>query len=173
MQLETKPRFEQLAPEALAGFEMLGFPIYIYSFMPGRICSSNAAARVFWHAASAEDLGARHLDPVRPSTRTRLDSYRASFARGDVRMENWTYYPKGLAVTAMARCTGVSIAGHDEAMLVEINALLPEALPANELRAIEALRHTPLMITLFAENGQVLMRNPAAERCFGDLDQRL
>lgn len=172
-QLETKPRFEQLAPEALAGFEMLGFPIYIYSFMTGRICWSNAAARVVWHAPSAEELVARHLDPVSPSTRTRLDSYRAAFARGDVRMENWTYYPKGLAVTAMARCTGVSIAGHDEAMLVEINALPPEALPANELRAIEALRHTPLMITLFAENGQVLMRNPAAERCFGDLDQRL
>ena len=172
-ELETGRPFRRLAPDALAGFELLGFPIYIYSFVTGRIAWSNAAAREFWHAPSAEELLARDLDPVSPSTRTRLDSYRVAFARGDVRMENWTYYPKGRAVTALARCTGVSIAGHDEAMLVEINALPFEALPANELRAIEALRHTPLMISLFGENGEVLMRNPAAERCFGALDREL
>lgn len=165
--------FMRLAPEVLAGFELLGFPIYIYSFATGRIAWSNAPAREFWHAASAEELLARDLDPVSPSTRTRLDSYRAAFGRGDVRTENWTYYPMGRAVTALARCTGVSIAGHDEAMLVEINALPFEALPTTELRAIEALRHTPLMISLFAENGEVLMRNPAAERCFGALDRQL
>ena len=165
--------YNLLTPDTLSGFALLGFPIYIYSFITGRIAWSNAAAREFWHAPSAEELLARDLDPVSPSTRTRLESYRAAFVRGEVRMENWTYYPKGRAVTALARCTGVSIDGHDQAMLVEINAVPFEALPATELRAIEALRHTPLKISLFAENGEVLMRNPAAERVFGALDRRL
>lgn len=167
------PGFSYLKPDVLDGFALLGLPVYIFSFVTEKICWSNAAALAFWNAESADELYARVLTPNSASTDIRLQSYRGAFCRGEIRVESWTYYPKGKAVTAMARCTGVRIDGHAEAMLVEVNALTREALPINELRSIEALRHTPLMISLFADNGAVLMRNPAAERYFLELDRAL
>ncbi|MDR3413192.1 MAG: HAMP domain-containing sensor histidine kinase [Formivibrio sp.] len=111
----------------------------------------------------------RVLTPNSPSTQTRLDTYRDTFRRGETRAENWTYYPKGQAVTVMARCTGVRLDGHDEAMLVELPPPSCGSPPLTELRALEAVRHTPLMISLFAQSGEALMRNPAAERFFREL----
>ena len=151
----------------LRAFEMLKQPLYIYSFETQRVVWSNPGAQMFWNAADSDELRKRELTPYSASTSTRLEAYREAFSRGETRHESWTYYPKGEATSALANCSGVSIAGHDQAMLVEIEALTPVELPESELRAIEALRHTPLMISLFSETGRLLMHNPAALACFG------
>ena len=160
--------FAYLGSDALAGFGLLAHPLYIYSFVTEKIYWSNAAARAFWNAESAEELHGRLLTPYSSATRARLNTYLDAFRRGEVCSETWTYYPKGQAVAALVRCTGVRVDGHDEAMLVELPPLSSASLPERELRALEALRHTPLMISLFAENGSVLMRNPAAEQFLRD-----
>ena len=160
-----------LGAEALAGLEMLGMPLYIYSFISEKVCWCNAAALFFWNSSSTEELYSRVLTPYSSSTQTRLQSYREAFWRGEILEETWTYYPRGQASPAISRCTGVRVDGHDEAMLVELTPLsaLNVSLPLHELRALEALRHTPLMITLFSEAGAVLMGNPASQRFFGGL----
>lgn len=165
--------FPLLDEAALRTLELLGFPLYIYDFETQRICWSNAASRGFWDAESQDELRERVLTPYSASTQTRLAVYRDAFARGEDRVESWTFYPRGQATPALCRCSGVSMAGHPEAMLVEIQSLSPITLPVSELRAIEALRHTPLNISLFSESGQVLMRNPAAMACFRNLDESL
>jgi len=166
-------RFSYLGSDALAGFGLIGHPLYIYSFIAEKICWSNAAARDFWDSESAEELHSRVLTPYSLATQIRLDTYRDAFRRGEVCVETWTFYPKGQAVAALARCTGVRLDSHDEAMLVELPPLLSTQLPERELRALEALRHTPLMISLFAENGSALMRNPASEQFSRDTGQPL
>lgn len=55
-------------------------------------------------------------------------------------------------------------------MLVEIEPPGQSNLPSSELRALEALRLTPQMISLYSLDGQVLMRNPAAIARFRELD---
>jgi signal transduction histidine kinase len=164
--------FPLLDEAALRALELLGFPLYIYDFETQRICWSNASSRKFWNAREGEDLRQRVLTPYSASTQTRLAEYLDAFARGDDRVESWTFYPHGQATPALCRCSGVSLEGHPHAMLVEIQSL-PVTLPVSELRAIEALRHTPLKISLFSESGQVLMRNPAAMACFRKLDESL
>ena len=160
-----------LGPEILAGFEMLGVPLYVYSFISEKICWCNAAALVFWNSSSTEELYSRELTPYSSSTLTRLRTYREAFGQGKVIEETWTYYPRGQASPSKSRCIGVRVDGHDAAMLVELTPLsAPNAsLPLHELRALEALRHTALMITLFSEAGAVLMANPASQRFFRDL----
>lgn len=171
--MQGDPAFPLLNDAGLRALDLLGTPLYIYSFDTQRICWSNMRAREFWNAESAEELHERVLTPYSLSTSLRLSEYRNAFRRGERRLETWTYYPKGKATAALARCSGVSIAGHDEAMLVEIQALTPNELPISELRAIEALRHSPLMISLYSDNGAPLMRNPAAQDCFEDMDKAL
>jgi len=168
-----KAAFPYLGPEALRAFALLGTPVYIYSFVTERICWSNPPACAFWDAASAAELHARELGPYSTATAVRLAEYREEFGRGGDRLENWTFYPRGKATSALCRCSGVRLDGHAEAMLVEVHSLRRIEMPVSELRALEALRHTPLMITLFGQTGEVLMRNPAASAAFGGLDRSL
>ncbi|MDE2621224.1 MAG: PAS domain-containing sensor histidine kinase, partial [Sphingomonadales bacterium] len=142
-----------------------------YSFATQRICWANAAAARFWQAESPAELPDRSLGRQSPSTAIRLADYRETFRRGGTRSENWTFYPRGRPTSALCHCRGVSFAGHAEAMLVEIHALPSSELPPGELRAIEALRHIPMMITLFSLGGEVLMRNPRAQEAFADFDR--
>lgn len=167
------PIFPFLGREALAGMGLLGTPIHIFSFSTNRICWSNDAALSFWNADSAAELLQRTLTPFSEATVLRLAEYRSAFTRGRERNEGWTFYPKGEPMAAQCRCTGVSIDGHPEAMMVEIRALTSQELAMSELRAIEALRNTPLMISLFSEAGHVLLRNPAAAACFERFDNAL
>lgn len=172
MQSDQQP-FGPLGAEALAAFARLGSPLYIFSFATQRVCWANARALEFWNAASPEELYARDLGPFSPATKTRLADYHQAFAACGQRTESWTFYPHGKAITALCRCTGVSLSGHGEAMLVEVQTLKPVELPISELRQIEVLRHTPLMISLFSAEGEVLVRNPAALAKFGELDRAL
>lgn len=169
--MQNGTTYPHLDSVALSTLTLLGSPLYIYSFVTERVCWSNDSGRKFWNATSEEDLHNRLLTPFSTSTEIRLAEYRKAFQRGEDRLESWTFYPKGQAASALCRIRGVSLDGHAEAMLVEIHSLPSVELPASELRAIEALRHTSLMITLFSERGEVLMRNPAALACFGTFDQ--
>lgn len=163
--------FPKLSQDALQGMELLGFPIYVYDFRTEHILWSNQAALQFWNAESAEELVARDLTPYSDATRFRLTEYLESFRKGEKREESWTLYPKGIPTPTLSRCRGVSLDGSAEAMLVEIQQLTLADLPVAELRAIEALRHTPVMISLFSQAGKVLMRNPAAQAFYCDMDQ--
>lgn len=165
--------FPFLSDESLRALGLLGNPIHIYCFNTQRICWANSAALEMWNATSQEELLARDLTPFSRATETRLEEYRHAFRKGEDRFEGWTLFPKGVATAFRCHARGVSIEGHPEAMLSEVLSLEPVEIPPAELRALEALRHTPLMISLFAQDGTVLMRNPAATACFRDMDRNL
>ena len=162
--------FPLFTPEALAAMALLGCPIYIYNFETERVAWANAEALRFWNAETASELISRELTPYSDSTQLRLAEYRDSFRKGKVVTESWTFYPKGAATPTISRCRGVSLEGCPEAMMVEIQILSRAELPSAELRSIEVLRHTSLMASMFSETGEVLMRNPAAQACFAEME---
>lgn len=163
--------FPGVSEPALAILATLATPLYIYCFESERICWSNAAARLFWNADTPDELHKRKVAPQLVANTSRLSLYRDAFRRGETRTESWTFFPNGEALTALCYCRGISIADHPEAMLVELIDKPQSRLQDTELRTIEALRHTPLMISLFDENGKVLLRNPAASKEFAVFDQ--
>ena len=165
--------FPYLGNEGLGALSLLGTAIYIYSFETQRVCWANRAALGLWNAGSEQELFDRELTPYSQSTALRLDEYLAAFRRGEDRLETWTLYPRGEARSFLCRCSGVSLDGHAQAMLVETGVETTPTVTGAELRAIEGLRHTPLKITLFSETGEVLMRNPAALAQFAQFDRSL
>ena len=127
----------------------------------------------FWNASTEQELLERNLTPYSPSTEARLDEYRQAFDNGKDRFERWTLYPKGVPTSVLCRFSGIAMTGHPHAMLVEVLPFSRVELLDSELRALEALRHTSLMISLFSNSGRVLMRNPGAAACFRELDKAL
>lgn len=168
--MSSRLTFQKLEAGALEVLGQLATPMHIYCFQQQSICWANRSAEALWSASGPGELSTREVSPQSTAVRLRLDDYREAFARGEERAESWTLYPKGKATTLLCHCRGVSIEGHPEAMLVEVVPLAGTALPDAEVRAIEAMRHTPLMISLFDSRGHVLMRNPAATAAFGSVD---
>jgi signal transduction histidine kinase len=165
--------FPYVDDSGLGALSLLGSAIYIYSFETQSICWANSKGLAIWNATSEAELFARDLTPSSQATSLRLEEYRQAFARGEDRLDTWTLYPLGEARPLLCRCSGVSIKGHAHAMLVECTLESAASMTATELRAVEALRHTPLKISLLSRSGELLMRNPAAAALFAEFDHAL
>jgi len=117
------------------------------------------------------DLCARDLSDMSNETRVRLVSYAARFATGEQVTEQWTFYPAGKPTTVTCTCSGIRIEDGRMAMLV-IGKSVADANP-EDLRGIEALRHTRVKVSLFRwEDGCCLMRNPIALQAYPEADHQ-
>jgi len=160
--------FPFLGAQTLAAYDRLSIPLTIYCFDRERIAWANQAALPVWRAESLFELQTRPLGPFTDSTRARLAENLAAFQNGDVLEQSWVFYPAARAESALCRMSGVSLVEAQQCMLVEHLTPIGE-LPPEDLRAIEALRHSPLMIALYAISGEPLMRNPAMSARFAKL----
>jgi signal transduction histidine kinase len=158
--------FPYLDTSALAALGLLRIPIYIYSFATQRLIWANPPAVQFWHAKSLDELHERVLTPYSKVTISRLEDFLSSFRRGETRSESWVFYPKDLAAPALVHCRGICVAGHPEAMLVELQPRDYERSPIDDIRALEFLRHTPTGVSLLSLDGEVLLQNVAAKEFF-------
>ncbi|HEY9799233.1 MAG TPA: diguanylate cyclase [Leptolyngbyaceae cyanobacterium] len=159
---------DRISVADLMAFDRLQTPIWIYDIQNLRMWWVNKAALHIWNAQSREELLKRNFSDVSESTRIRLQSYLHQFQQGKVIAENWTFYPEGKPVSVRCLCSGVEIEDGRMAMLVEGTNQVTEKINQEILRAIEALRHTTLMISLYTMDGVPLMQNPAALNCYGD-----
>jgi diguanylate cyclase (GGDEF)-like protein/PAS domain S-box-containing protein len=103
------------------------------------------------------------------STRIRWQSNLQQFEQGKTFCEQWTFYPGGEPVSVRCRCSGIRIDSGRLAMLVEGTVETADRIEPETLRSIEALRHTTLMVSLYTLEGVPLLQNPAAWRCYGDM----
>lgn len=155
-----------LPPSRTDGFHLLRRSVWILDTARKRKVYANAAALKLWGVETtedAEDFFARDFTPHSPAIRQRFDETIERIARGEVLRERWTFYPRGRPFTVDCVMSGVRLEDGSVGMLVE--ATLPEIAP-EERRAVEALRHTPVMVTLYDEDGRVVFRNPAAAQCY-------
>ncbi|HJL16444.1 MAG TPA: ATP-binding protein [Sandaracinaceae bacterium LLY-WYZ-13_1] len=161
----------------LALFERLTSPVWVYDLERLRPWWANRAALDLWAVSDLETWVERHLEtPPSEGARRRLEAYAERFRQGESVTEQWSFYPAGRApVSALCTCSALSIEdehGTRVAMLVEARELAAEALLADERRLVEALRHCDEQISLYDLGGRPLLRNPAAERAFGTLEER-
>lgn len=152
-----------LPPSNTDGFHLLRRPVWILDTVRKRKVYANAAALKLWGVDTADELFARDFTPHSPAIRQRLDDTCERLARGELLRERWTFYPQGHPFTVDCVMTGVRLANGNVGMLVE--ASMPE-IPQEERRAVEALRHTLIMVTLYDSDGRVMFRNPAAAECY-------
>ncbi len=151
----------------LQALEVLSSPVWVFDIRGHAMWWANQAAVRLWGAESLDALLARdYASDMSEATRTRLDNYYASFEAGETLEESWTLYPTGAgAVSVTCVLSGIRIDDDRLGMLVEASSPRSDV-HADELRAVEALRHTRVLVSLFDAEGQPLFENPAAQRTF-------
>ncbi len=140
--------------------------LWIFDFDRMRIVWANRAGLTAWRAQSIAELSTRDAN-ASPSTLARFAHLKQQFAIGRAVVEPWTFYPLGQPMTLLCTAKGIRFPDGRLGMFVAGTHVEQRDLPPLELRGVEALRHTSVLITLFAQDGSVIMQNPAAQRCFG------
>lgn len=155
---------------ALALLARIDRPVWIYDFDAHRIVWANAGALRFWQAGDLAELQGRDFVPTALGTADRLANLRHALAEGGSVRERWTFYPNGQPSQRECRMSVVRLDDGQRdtgrlALMVEAGDEPIEAPDAQayERRAIEAVRQSPLMISLVTDSGHWLMHNPAAE----------
>jgi diguanylate cyclase (GGDEF)-like protein len=156
-----------------AALNLLHQPVWIFDIDLRRVHWSNSAALHIWSAASLAELCARDMGAdMSESVARRLAQYQSDFiGQGATFNEQWTLYPGGKPVSLTVRLSGHRLDDGRMAMLCEAREQAVEQ--PESLRSVEALLHTPVMITLFGEDGRPLYRNPAARASVRRLDEKL
>ncbi|MBI1171550.1 EAL domain-containing protein [bacterium] len=145
------------------------FPVWVLDVDHFRIVWANDAAVDLWAAGSAAELMQRDLSLDMTSTiQTRLRNYTADLWKGAHFDEEWTLFPRGMPRTVLGRLRGCLLGDGRMAILCEGQVIKPN--DANMLRASQALLYTTMMVTTYAEGGQLTYANPAARRAFAGFD---
>lgn len=162
--------------EDLAAFDLLQTPVWVVDLEGAFQWWANLACIPLWGAQTREEMlaNSRASAPPSETSRTRLATLRRSFERGETSLDRWTLYP-GHARPFVAECrsSGIHVARRrDEpgklAMLIEARVLRADETDPLDRRGVEALRYLGEMVSLYADSGEGLMRNPAAVQAFGD-----
>ena len=149
-----------LSAESFAVADRLKTPVWVFDIENLVMCWANAAGVSIWGAGDLEELRSRDFaTEISVSARARLRDYLARFKAGETVLETWTLYPNGKPVPMRCVCSGFPLQ-NGQGMLVEAQPVTEPDIQA--LRAQEALRHTPTLMSAFDSQGNLLTRNPSA-----------
>lgn len=154
-------------PTEAQGWDALRRPIWLFDPHGLRGVYANRSALALWGAKSLDALLARDFSQLSPAVRARTERLAQATAGGDEVTEQWTFYPNGQPVTVQATISSLTLSTGERVLQFEASATEVEA---QERRAVEALRHTSTLITLFDAKGAVLFANPAAFAAYGATD---
>ena len=141
------------------GFDHLRRPIWVFDDARKRKLYANRAALDLWAASSLNELLARDFADQSPAVRARMDDIARRIEGGGAVEESWTFYPNGAPVAVRTTISRIDLPDGGRAMLFEGAPLETDA---EERRAIEALRHTSAMVSLYSKDGARIFGNPAA-----------
>ncbi|MEM9384261.1 MAG: EAL domain-containing protein [Pseudomonadota bacterium] len=149
--------------------DQLRQPVWVFDPDNLRVHWANEAGLIIWQAQSLEELSSRDMGAdMSPEIATRLEQYRADLREDPSAVFNdvWTLYPNGQPATLHVVHSAFPLDDGRMAMLVE--GLQDHPLDADGLRSVEALVHTPVMITLYDQAGVAIYRNPASRAALKD-----
>lgn len=146
------------------GWDLLRRPIWLFDPHALRGVYANPAALKLWGAESLEELLSRDFSQLSPAVKARTDRLvQATLDGGEVH-ERWTFYPNGEPQTVKATISTLRLEDGRDVLLFEA---APAEVEAGERRAVEALRHTSALISLFDADGAPIFANPAAFATYG------
>lgn len=148
----------------MQAWDALRRPIWMFDPSAMRGVYANAAALDLWGSDSLDALLARDFSQMSPAVLARTERLARETANGETLSEHWTFYPNGRPLTVTAI---ISTHWLDDGTPVLLFEAAPIEVESEERRAVEALRHTSTLISLFDSEGRPLFSNPAAFAAYG------
>ncbi len=155
---------------ALSAFEWLDTPLWAFDLARRRMAWANPAGLSFWKTDTLEELLARNFSDMTEATLTRNEAALREHAAGRRVREQWTVFPRDIPITVTLESTGITLADGSIGILYAVLQTVSDIEPRT-LRAVEAMQHTTVRISLHQKNGVALLRNPSAIRTFGDCNE--
>jgi CheY-like chemotaxis protein len=152
----------------MQAWDALRRPIWLFDPKALRGVYANSAALRLWGADSLDELLARDFSQLSRAVRARTRRLAQATAGGEAVDERWTFFPNGEPVTVQAT---ISTCVLDDGRAVLLFEAAPTEVEAGERRAVEALRHTSTLITLFDQEGRAIFANPAAFSAYGSAER--
>ena len=156
---------------SLGAFEVLKAPLWVLDVERGRVLWANAAALGLWRASSLADMQSTFEADRSEAAQARLNATVEMVRAGQTLDDFWTVYPNGNPITFEASFSGVILADRRLSVLVQGRPAGEREFPGELKRRVESYRHAPSPISLHRPDGTAFMRNPAAIRVFGPLDE--
>lgn len=158
----------------LSALNLLRSPVWVFDIYDMKVWWANAAAVKLWDAPDLESLLNRDFSDASQTTHARIQSYLERFLRGETAVDRWTFYPNGQPLSVESICSGLRIAEKNGRMAMLVEVTYPSSdINADLLRSVEVLNHTPLLVSLWTLEGEVILQNPAATECYGELSPLL
>ena len=155
--------------DRLAIAETVALPIWVFDIDHCRVVWANAAGLQLWNASSLEELRGRDMSgDISSTVKARLEQYRQDFRDNQSVTEIWTLYPQGQPKTIRCIFSGIEFDDGRVGMFNQCLELLDHKESADNLRSIQALLHTSVMISLFDRDDRLLYSNPAARQAYQD-----
>jgi len=148
--------------------ELLNTPVWIWDLDAKSIIWANASGVALWGARSLEQLIL--VDFSKEVFWNEFSDMTERFRYGKTIEEEHVFTMRDKPKTVTCLCQSIEVEGYDLAALVEARQVSSSPMDTNILSSIEALQHTPAMVSLHRIDGESMMRNPAAMRCFGFLN---
>jgi len=151
--------------------ELLNTPVWIWDLEAQRVIWSNASGVALWGLNSLQELTLMDFskEPLCQKFRAMAERFR----EGETVEEEQVFTMNGKPSIVTCQCQGIEIPEYNLVVLVEVRQVSSSSMDSNIQSSIEALQHTPAMVSLHRLSGVSIMRNPAAMRCFGFLDPEL
>ncbi|HVK70440.1 MAG TPA: PAS domain-containing sensor histidine kinase [Polyangium sp.] len=159
-------RFSPLADSRLEILNLLDQPVWITDPDAVRIVWANRAAVALWRAEDVRELVNRDLAPS-PTIRATLQQLRERVATGERFGSERTIYPKGEPVRVHMSFKAFPLPDGRGGLLVEATQIR-DVLDPEVVRAAEAVRYAPLVVTTHARDGSLLQANTLARATFGN-----
>ena len=159
--------------DSLHHYEWLHVPAWVFDPVEARMHWANQAGLQFWNAPTLSELLERDFSDLSTATRERLVSSMKLHAEGREVRERWTLYPTGQPKTSLLLSRAVRLPDGRQSILFASEPLAA-SYDAAMLRGIEAMQHTTVRVAMHRlDDGQALMRNPAALGAFGPVDSEV
>lgn len=151
----------------LRAMKQLAIPVWVFDIDHACIVWANEEALTVWSSESLEELYSRDMGAdMSPTVARRLRQYQEAFNHGERFIETWTLYPKGIPKTYDCHFSGIILDDGRVAMLCQALSSVTQV-NGETLHGLQALLHTPVMITLYSKDGRQLYSNPAARAMLG------
>jgi PAS domain S-box-containing protein len=158
-----------MAWEDLQHLAWLSTPVWVYDHVVRRIAWANEAALGLWQAQSIEALCQRDLSDQSPAVTTRLEALFEETAGGRTVRVDWVLHPVGQPTPVNLTVRAIAMTDGHPALCIEATPTQSARIESSTLRGVEAVLHFSLAVVMFDLAGNVLMKNPAAQRVFPQL----
>lgn len=149
----------------LEALDLLSNPIWVFDPARNRKLYANSSAVALWGAADLASLRSRDFSAKSDAARIRTEQTLAAVMEGELKTDVWTFYPNGDPVSVRTVASGLLLPDGSTALLFE--ASVAEE-PAELVRALAALRHAEVIVSIYDKDGLETFGNPHAAQMYGD-----